>query len=328
MNRLDRLHGCLAGLALGDALGMPTEMLSPEEIVSEFGWLESFREPPAWHPHHGLAAGRITDDTGQALAVAHAYAPDGSLTAAQVAQALLDWAEACGDDLERIAGPSTLRALERLRAGESPALSGKNGTTNGAAYRAVPVGLASGGRGGRLQAQLVEVCLPTHGTRVAIAGAGAVGFAIARALEPDADLEAILGAAGEGARWGAAQGAWAWGTPLDGRIELALRLVEENPEPGPALAALYRYVGTDLLVAESVAAAFGLVALSRGDPMRAVVYAANLGGDTDTIGALAGAVCGAYRGIAAFDASMLEELERVNRLDLAAAAARLESLIP
>ncbi|NMC78358.1 MAG: hypothetical protein GYA59_03265, partial [Chloroflexi bacterium] len=28
----DRAYGCLAGLALGDALGMPTEMLTPEAI--------------------------------------------------------------------------------------------------------------------------------------------------------------------------------------------------------------------------------------------------------------------------------------------------------
>ena len=36
MSLKDRIYGCLAGLALGDALGMPTEMLTPEEIKAEF----------------------------------------------------------------------------------------------------------------------------------------------------------------------------------------------------------------------------------------------------------------------------------------------------
>ena len=54
--------------------------------------------------------------------------------------------------------------------------------------------------------------------------------------------------------------------------------------------------------------------------MRAVRYAANIGGDTDTIGAIAGAICGALRGIEAVDRALLAEVERVNGLDLAPVA--------
>jgi len=35
---LSKAHGCLAGLALGDALGCPTEFMTPEQIVAEYGW--------------------------------------------------------------------------------------------------------------------------------------------------------------------------------------------------------------------------------------------------------------------------------------------------
>ncbi len=40
-------------------------------------------------------------------------------------------------------GPSTKRALERLAAGEPGAETGRDGTTNGAAMRVTPVGIAS-----------------------------------------------------------------------------------------------------------------------------------------------------------------------------------------
>jgi len=58
------------------------------------------------------------------------------------------------------------------------------------------------------------------------------------------------------------------------------------------------------LVTESIPTAFGLVILAGGDPMRVVRYAANIGGDTDTIRAIAGAICGALRGIGAVDRAL------------------------
>jgi ADP-ribosylglycohydrolase len=79
-------------------------------------------------------------------------------------------------------------------------------------------------------------------------------------------------------------------------------------------------------ITESVPTALGLMLLANGDPMRAVRYAANIGGDTDTIGAIAGAICGALQGIEAVDRNLLAEVERVNGLNLSAIAAGLVSL--
>ncbi|MEA3397324.1 MAG: ADP-ribosylglycohydrolase family protein, partial [Chloroflexota bacterium] len=55
---LDRAYGCLAGLALGDAMGCPTEFLTPEEIAAEYGWVEGLVAAPARHPHAVLPVGR------------------------------------------------------------------------------------------------------------------------------------------------------------------------------------------------------------------------------------------------------------------------------
>jgi len=327
MSLYDRIYGCLAGLALGDCLGMPTEFLSPEQIRQEFGWVNQFVRAPEWHPHRVLLPGQVTDDTGQALAIARAYLPNGQLTAQHVARELLTWAESVGDVLPIITGPSTRQALDRLKKGDDPRQTGQNGTTNGAAYRAVVVGLVNYERSDRLMEQVVEACLPTHGTCVAISGAAAVAFAVSKAVSKDASLEDVFLAARQGAVEGRKYGKWAWGTPLEKRIELALQLTAETAQPEIALAKLYDYVGVDMLVAESVAAALGLVSLAKGDPMKAITYGANIGGDTDTIAAIAGAICGAWQGIAAIDRDMLIEVEKVNHLDLAAETARLISII-
>ncbi|MDD5367928.1 MAG: ADP-ribosylglycohydrolase family protein [Anaerolineaceae bacterium] len=327
MRRIDCIYGCLAGLAIGDALGMPTEFLTPEQIAIELGWVDHFVTAPEWHPHRPMRAGQVTDDTGQTLAVMHAYSEDGQVNAAAVARELLRWADTAEDTYPLVVGPSTSLALEKLRRGENPRETGKGGKSNGAAYRAVAVGLLNETGSPRLMEQVIEVCLPTHGTSVAISGAAAVAYAISAALAQDASVQTILAAARQGAVAGRANGAWFWGTPLEKRIELAVELVKRRKDDHGALADLYSYVGTDMLVAESVATAFGLVALADGDPMKAVVFGANIGGDTDTIAAIAGAICGAFRGIEAIDRDLLAELERVNSINLAAEAWQLETIL-
>ena len=63
-----RARGALYGLAIGDALGMPTQMLSRPQIVARWGTLlAGFELAPPGHPiAAGLPAGTVTDDTEQA----------------------------------------------------------------------------------------------------------------------------------------------------------------------------------------------------------------------------------------------------------------------
>jgi ADP-ribosylglycohydrolase len=64
-----RARGALYGLAIGDALGMPTQLLSRPEIVAHWGpLLAGFEPAPPGHPiAAGLPAGTVTDDTEQAV---------------------------------------------------------------------------------------------------------------------------------------------------------------------------------------------------------------------------------------------------------------------
>jgi ADP-ribosylglycohydrolase len=307
-------------------MGMPTEFMTPEQIKAEYGGVNTLVSAPHWHPHSVFPAGRITDDTEQALALANIYIREGYMSADAAARAILDWAAAQTGHLERYLGPSTRQALKALHAGASPRKSGHGGKTNGAAMRIAPVGIVNTGDLDQTLLDTVEASLPTHGTTLAISGAAAVAFAIATAQEPDATLTDILEAAAEGAIRGRSQGTWTWTPPIEKRIALALQLVRLAENENEALQSLYDHVGVDLTVSESIPTALGLVALAEGDPMQATRHAANIGGDTDTIGAIAGAICGAMQGIDAVDRDLLALIEETNGLDLAAVARHLESV--
>jgi ADP-ribosylglycohydrolase len=73
---------------------------------------------------------------------------------------------------------------------------------------------------------------------------------------------------------------------------------------------IYDVIGTSLSVPETVGAAFGVLVMANGDPQQTAIYAANLSGDADTIGAIACAMAGTYAGIEAFDAKIVETIDR------------------
>ncbi len=78
--RFSRAYGALAGLALGDALGMPTQAMSPEQIRAVYGRITGLVDGDASQPYApGMSAGSTTDDTEQALLVAPSWYEAGAL---------------------------------------------------------------------------------------------------------------------------------------------------------------------------------------------------------------------------------------------------------
>ena len=91
-----RALGALYGLAIGDALGMPTQSLPRGEVVARYGGLiTTFWAGPPGHPlAAGLPAGTITDDTEQALLLGRLIAEGGGqIDASELASGLLAWEE-------------------------------------------------------------------------------------------------------------------------------------------------------------------------------------------------------------------------------------------
>jgi len=318
-----KAHGCLAGVALGDALGRASEFMTREQIRQQFGWLDHFAETSPHHPAYGALFGSITDDTEQTLMIARLLATHEPLTPERVADAIVAWARANDGLNNPYLGPSTRRALAQLMQGVSPHETGKSGTTNGAAMRVAAIGVANAGNFENALRDAVAASIPTHNTHNGIQGATTVACAVAEAMTQDATLEKIIAAAQQGARRGREFGVWSWATPLDKRIELAARLVSEAKNRDEQLQSLYDFVGVGLDPAESVASAIGVVIAAHGETMDAIYLGANIGGDSDTIASIAGGICGALHGIASLDAKMLGEVERVNKLNLVQIATEL-----
>lgn len=316
--REQRVRGALAGAACGDAFGMPNSFLSRPP------WRSSMMDGPPESPYHaGYPAGRITDDTEQALALTDAL--EDGFTAEAVARRLNDWFVSVGGETSLAVGPSTKRAMLAYQA-KAPLMEiGRTGVTNGAAMRIAPIGVFAGLQARSLEA-LVDVvelaCLPTHHTGVAIAGAAAVAAAIAAAVQGEA-WEAVLSAAVEGARAGASRGAWIYSASVADRILYARRLAADARSDQELVHLMSDIVGAGEPTTESVPAAVAISDYAGGDPARAIELSGNLRGDTDTVAAMAGAICGAYAGVDALPSAWLDIVAKVNNLNIATWSERL-----
>lgn len=327
--RFSRAYGALAGLALGDALGMPTQAMSPQQIQTVYGHVTGLVDGDKSQPYApGMAAGSVTDDTEQALLIASlllkGHGSGLNLDASEFSHALLAWEDSM---IERgsldLLGPSTKAALERVRAGENPLRVGGEGTTNGAAMRVTPIGIAASTSDRQLFADAVwSSCQVTHATRQGFQSAALVAAAVSLGIDAGAaDVTDLLWKAVAFVRSLPERGAW---SPEPDVVAATHRALKLAAQPSSSLEWLAEQIGTAVASAQAIPMAFAL--LARDPSPRALLQAANLGGDTDTIGAIAGAILGASLGVEVFDAYGLAQVEQVSQLDLPSVATDLLSL--
>ena len=334
--RLSRAYGAFAGLALGDALGMPTQAMSPEQIRAVYGRVTGLVDGDDSQPYApGMPAGSVTDDTEQALLIASLLVRGGGSSSGRVAldagdfsHALLSWEDSM---IERgsldLLGPSTKAALERVRAGDDPLTVGGLGTTNGAAMRVTPIGIAVSTADPEVFADAVwSSCQVTHATRQGFQSAALVAAAVSLVLDwPEAsasDMTTLLWKAVSYVDSLPERGAWTPDPDVVAATRRAMQLVA-NPASS-SLECLVEQIGTSVASAHAIPMAFAL--LARDPSPRALLDAANLGGDTDTIGAIAGAILGSVLGVEAFDPAMLTQVELTSHLDLPSIALELLAL--
>lgn len=320
--RYDRALGALLGLAVGDAAGMPTQELPRRRAAQLVPDPPVLVAGPADNPiSAGMPAGSITDDTEQALVIARLLvAGDGWVDPDLLAERLLEWERrmASHGSLDLL-GPSTRRALAAVAAGADPTTTGASGATNGAAMRITPVGIATPPDPiERLVDAVLAADRPTHDTGLAHSGAAAVAAAVSWGIHGE-DFRGVLTRAVEAARLAASHGHHAAGAHVARRIVWAVDLVSATAAhggPDAALDVIDQLVGTSLATQEAVPAAFAVAALAPADPWLACGLAARLGGDSDTIAAMTGAVLGAVNGASALPPDVVGQVQRVNRLDL------------
>lgn len=283
MEVTSRARGCLAGLAVGDALGRPAEGMSPAEIAARWGRIDGYvaDEPLG------------SDDTEYALLTAKALLRyRAAFSADRVAD--LWYEEVCNQEGGfRGGGFSEMAAIRNLERGFRPPRSGQHahGWSDGLAMRVAPVGIVSAGMPERASRWAVEDGLVSHSGEGIHAGQ-AIAAAVAAGMAGGA-TDAVFAAAVD------AIPADSW----TGRnLRVAERIVggstdwQSAAEQAVTELAVHLYYWADL-APEAVALAFTAVLAGGGDFRTTVLNAVNLGRDADTIAAMAGAVAGAMSGV-------------------------------
>ena len=185
LSRVDRVRGCLLGLAVGDALGAPLEGLSSQQIKSHYGRVKNYVDGvQAWKrkPYRWRLRGLYTDDTQQALALCDILLEFGRVDQERLADLYLSLATPKGSFLgaHRGLGRSFRHVLEALESGVPAHQTGQLGAGIGAAMRIAPVPLYLGDDPDALFDAVIAASLMTHRDIRSISGAMAVSHTVRR----------------------------------------------------------------------------------------------------------------------------------------------------
>lgn len=312
----NRILGTLVGVAVGDAMGMPSEMWSRRRIENYFGKIEGFLPGPDENEiSKGFSPGEVTDDTIVTMLIVETIIENqGKIEPLKIVNKIDNWAKN-NEKSKSVIGPSTKRAFELIAQGTELEEAGKFGVTNGASMRISPIGIISDYRDiEKLIDNVTLACLPTHNTSIAISGASAIASAVSYCIHGGKDIDELMEIAKKASRLGEKKGYDVCGPSIEGRIELGIRIIKEGKDERNILNNIYDILGTSIASTESVPAALSLVYYSKGDPIKCGLYAANIGGDTDTIGAISCGICGAMMGIESFPKEIIKTVSSVNNI--------------
>ena len=306
---LRKFQGSLIGTFVGDALGMPVEGMTHEAILARF-------DGPLLDMVEGrLQAGSYTDDTEMMIGLAEALADKGEVDCALIGERFVD-----NFHSNRGYGPATKKIIAELRKGaqwDAPAkkvYDGKGSYGNGAPMRIAPLGCFYYDRISDIREAAESCSRITHthplgmegGVVQATAVALAVGMDPAKMFDSIEFADMVINFTNKAD----------FGKPLVLMRELLKR--KKTPEVHEVVKTL----GNDVRSFASVPAAIYSFLSHPSTFEEAVVYAVNLGGDADTIGAMTGAIAGGYHGINAIPKRWLQVLDNVDKgrdyvLDLA-----------
>ena len=280
--------GGMVGSALGDAIGELAFVFPSREVLQS-----KVRES---------AELQYTDDTAMAIGLAESILKEGRIDHDKL-----------GETFRRnfirepwrgyASGPPTIFShVEELgityKEAAQNLFEGRGSYGNGAAMRVAPVGLIFH-HAGDLYAQAAASAEVTHAHPVGIDGAAVQAYAVAKALKLDPrknlpNVDFIQGLIG-----------FSQTREIRNKMELVKTLLANDA--GPAVAA--EKIGQSVAVQESMP--FAIYAfLHRPQSFEACLLCAILnGGDRDTLGAMAGAISGAYLGFDAIPQPWQEKLE-------------------
>ncbi|MGH9383171.1 MAG: ADP-ribosylglycohydrolase family protein [Vicinamibacterales bacterium] len=317
---VDRVVGCLKGIAIGDAIGKQTETLSREDVRRWYPQgVRGFEGPtgtviPRYvgNSKSEWRFGETTDDTERTLAVARAIIADRRVSHVTVGREMLG----CRKGVH----PGVPSLWEFHRAGDPTRMATAHEGC-GAAIRVAPVGILHASASlNELVNGAREASISTHGGSLAIAAAAATTAAVSAAIDGAASHEVL-----EFAERAAAHAERQWPGNLPDTFASAVRTVHDDLARTPVLRAAdvanCCFPDRPLTI---VPLALGLATLMRSAE-DAILLAANVGGDSDSVASIAGGILGAMYPDTV-NQHWYDVVESVNHHDLVTIASELSKL--
>jgi poly(ADP-ribose) glycohydrolase ARH3 len=289
MNLVDKYWGALLGVAVGDALGAPFEGRPPVSLVE----LQALRRTP-----HEL---RYTDDTHMTIGLAQSLVQRRGFDGPHMARR---FAENYFKEPWRGYGAGPPRVFQQIVDGsawDEPAqklFDGSGSFGNGAAMRVAPVALYAYGNLRQVAELARQTARITHAHELGVEGAvlQACAVALLLASDPGQPLSRteFLTALRENIH----------SAPYEATLN---RLEGIFPDPDPET--VVREIGNDITALAAVPAALCCFLRHPDSFSDAVLFAIALGGDTDTIASMTGALCGACLGESAIPDTWILSVE-------------------
>jgi ADP-ribosyl-[dinitrogen reductase] hydrolase len=291
-----RCVGAIVGFAVGDALGMPVEFLSQDQIRRHYGRsISHFVQAPPGHASEALPGGSYTDNTETLLVTAECLIECRKMDPARQADALLAWY--VNNVPHRTPSSANLRACKHLFAGRPWNKSGVFSSDCQVVCRMPPIGLLFHRDPQVLTRSALDECIITHTDPRAKAACVAVAYLVSRLVQSDLrtyPADQVLETADYISHLD---------KDLAGILRWSTRIVDVPPEE-----ALFE-IGTSCDVVEALPASIYCFLKHPRDHSGAVLTAVNAGDAADAIAALAGCFVGTLTGAPAINDHWLHGVE-------------------
>lgn len=292
--QIDKYRGCFIGLACGDAFGAPLEGGFLERLL----WRFIGKDPSGRR--------RFTDDTQMSIDLARSVLQNGEID--QQSLALHFAGNYCWT---RGYGPGAAHTLYLIKKGRPWAEANRarfpdGSFGNGAAMRAPIVALLFNGDLAAIKRAVQQSAEITHAHPDAITGALLIALAVQCSLT-NQSLQATQTILCENCD----------GDNFRNRLEQAFIWLESDYHP--TVAELGKNLGNGIAATKSCVTAIYLALANLSQPWESLIEQVGaLGGDVDTIGAMAGAIWGAANGIDKIPQKLYSQVEMYEEIiDLA-----------
>lgn len=313
----NKILGTLYAMAIGDAIGMPPELWSRKRIKEKYGLITDFLDGDLENEiSYQYKKGNFTDDTAQALVILDSLIDTGFIPHSNsIANHILAWAVREDAFEKNILGPTSKSTLELFRQNKDATKFSDTATSNGAAMRIAPIGcLFHPDDKIKLCNYVRDVSKITHSSDITIAGACMIAMAVSSVLEYSDRMQMIEDVISI-EEYAMSLGADTVCASLKKRIlygvSLAIKYADDEEK---FLSELYDMFGATVNTIDSVPSAIA-IAYFAFDVKKCALMCANLGGDTDTIGAMATAICGAISGVSSIDNNDINLINTANNVD-------------